>query len=351
MTQTYLPIKKENAGSLVGVSYMGEYIKCPRKWFYRYYQPTSTEDGTAVNTGIEPHGTAPALITGSLFHDALAAWYASGCIDGEDTGAYDLEAAIAELDKSWTARHSQYRDETAADEDKNMIKEMLISYADHFGPEGSAPDYPGMKIYCDALGEPVIEREYATPLGYGDYFLTCKVDAIIEDRGYLKVFEHKTTVASFMMQRLSSIHHDAQFTGEIYTLKNHFEGDLHGVKVNAVQKRRKLKSKYPIAERDTTNRTDDQLADFANTCVDTLMQIDDRVKNYEKWVADEVPQTEALSVWFPAQGAFNGECEAYRRPCDYYMMCKAPKRAHTMLGGYKARVTIKKDEESTNVQD
>ena len=354
-TLNYLPIKKENAGSLIGVSYIGEYIKCPRRWFYRYYQPTTNDEGVTGNTGIEPHGTAPALITGSLFHNALAAWYESGCVDGHDTGNYILDVALDVLNADWEKRADEYYDTTTAEEDLAMIKEMLIAYTDVYGPTGTNPDYPKIKIVCDQDGKPLIEREYATPLGYGDYFLTCKADAIIEDEGYTKVFEHKTTVASYVMSRISSIHYDAQFTGEIFTLNNNITplsdaGGLFGVKANVIIKKRSPRSKYGIATRETTNRTADQLQDFANTCVDTLMQIDDRVKHYEEWLERGVEQTEALSVWFPVQGTFNGECEAYRRPCDFYMMCKAPTRAASMLGGYKPRTYIPEPLQSFNTE-
>lgn len=339
--QKFLPKKKPDAGSLVGVHYMMEFIKCPRKWFYRYYQPvTEEESGEQVHTGIEPQDTAHPLLTGGVFHTALEGYYASGIRDGEDTGEYQLEQALSEMKTAWNSRKDFYYTEEAAEKELDMVQNMIIAYYDRFGPKSPNPDYPKIKVLCDTNGEPYIEREFATPLGYSNYFLTCKADMIISDIGYVKVMEHKTSVASYITSRLSSIHHDAQFTGEIYTLNKNMPENmkLFGVKANVVQKNRSPRSKYDIAERDTTNRTAAQLADFASAAVDTLRQIDDRVANYEDWVnVKGVDQPTAIGVWFPIQGAFNGECEAYRRHCDYYSLCKQPEKAQKLLGIFKPR--------------
>ena len=176
-------------------------------------------------------------------------------------------------------------------------------------------------------------------LGYSDYFLTSKIDLIITHRGYVKAMEHKTSVASYVMSRLSTIHHDAQFTGEIYTLAENMpkEIKLYGVMANVIQKNRSLRSKYDIAERDTTTRTQSQLDDFANTAVDTLRQIDERVGQYQDWLSKGVEEYKALSVWFPTHGMFNEQCNAYRRHCDYYALCKQPEKANKLLGIYKPR--------------
>jgi len=216
---------------------------------------------------------------------------------------------------------------------------MLIAYYDRFGPDSASPDFPKISVLCDSEGVPYIEREWLTPLGYSNYFLTSKIDLIIKHAGYVKAMEHKTSVASFVQRRLGSIHHDAQFTGEIFTLNKNMpkEVKLYGVLANVITKNRSARSKYDIAERETTNRTRPQLTQFANTVIDTLRQIDDRVGNYQKWLTQGVEEHEALSVWFPAQGEFNGECEAFNRHCDYYQLCKQPDKANSMLGIYKPR--------------
>jgi len=335
----FIPIKKSDAGSLIGIHYINEFIKCPRRWFRKYFQPLPDEDtGKLVNVGIEPQETAPALLAGGFFHTALEAYYNSGIVDGEDTGNYNLDATLAAMEEGWQKRKDSYHAEEDADNDHDMIQRMLIAYYDRFGPQSANPDYPKIKVLCDPEGKPYIEREWLTPLGYSNYFLTSKIDLLIIDGGYVKAMEHKTSVASFVGNTLSGIHHNSQFTAEIYTLTHNMPNSrLYGIKVNVITKNRSARSKYDVAERDTTNRTDDQLADFANTAVDTLRQIDDRVAKYEEWLDKGIPEHEALSVWFPAQGQFNNECYAYNRPCDYYALCKQPERANNMLGLFRPR--------------
>ena len=350
-TPQFIPQKKPDAGSLIGVHYIMEFKKCPRKWFYRYYQPVVEEEtGQLVHTGVEPKQTASALLTGGVFHQALEGYYRSGVRDGADTGEYSLEAALGEMDKAYANRKGSYESEDAADAERAMVQSMLIAYFERFGPNSPRPDYPVIKVLCDEQGEPYIEREWATSLGYSNYFLTCKTDLLITHQGYVKVMEHKTSVASYVQSRISSSHHDAQFSGEIYTLKNNMPADtkLHGVMINVVQKNRSPRSKYDIAERDTTNRTATQLEDFANAAVDTLRQIDDRVGNFEDWLSKGVEPRVALSVWFPVAGMFTGECEAYRRHCDYYSLCKQPERAHLLLGMFNARTKPVVDQGDAN---
>ena len=339
-TPQFIPVKKPDAGTQIGVHYVAEFIKCPRKWFRRYYQPLPDETtGELINVGIEPRDTAPALLTGGIFHTALEEYYRSGIVDGEDTGKYDLDRTLAAMETSCAARKDSYYSEEDADAEREMIQTMLIAYWERFGPTSSNPDYPKIKVLCDTEGLPYIEREWITPLPYSNYYITSKIDLIITDGGYVKAMEHKTSVASFVTSRLSSIHYDAQFTAEIYTLTNNMPEatKFFGVTCNVVTKNRSAKSKYDIAERDTTNRTQDQLLDWANTTIDTLRQIDERVGQYEKWLTQGVEEDKALSVWFPVHGQFNEQCFAYRRPCDYYALCKQPERANSLLAVYKPR--------------
>lgn len=337
----FIPQKKPDAGSLIGASYLTEFEKCPRRWFRKYYNPVvQPETGELVHTGIEPLETAPPLLTGGVFHAALESYYLSGIRDGDDTGEYNLEAAMAGLDKSFTARRDSYLNEEIADTERTTVQEMVIAYYDRFGPKSPNPDYPKIKVICDGNGQPYVEREWVTDLGYSNYYLTCKTDLFVSDQGYGKVMEHKTSVASFIKQTLNNSHTGAQFTGEIYTLKNNMPVDakLFGVLVNVVQKNRSPRSKYDVAERETTNRTDPQLYEFANWAVDVLRQIDDRVGQYEDWINSRgVEEWKALSVWFPTRGTANGECNAYNRPCDYSSLCKQPDRANQLLGVYRPR--------------
>jgi len=350
MTTQFLPYIKPDAGSQIGVSYIGEFIKCPRKWYNKYARLTRNSDGSVSATGIEVHQTASPLISGSLFHHALENYYKSGCLSGEDTGAYSLEFALSKLEDEFNLRKSQYETEDAAESEYAMVRSMILSYDERYGPNGGDPDYPAIKILCDQdTGEPYLERNFATPLGYKDYYLTCKVDAVINDQGFVKVFEHKTSVASYVNTRVSSIHTDAQFAGEILTLNENIKtGDpLAGVKVNVVVKNRAAKSKFDVAVRETTSRSPSQLEDFKACAVDVLTQIDERMEQMVDWVeAKGVDAEKAAGVWFPSRGQFNGECQAYRRNCDFLMLCKQPDRAKQLLNGYRPRVKVIEQEES-----
>ena len=163
-TLQFIPIKKPDAGSLIGVHYLMSFIKCPRKWFRQYYQPLPDEEtGEPVNVGIEPIETAPALLTGGIFHHALEEYYRSGIRDGEDTGEYQLDAALAGMNASWAARKDSFVTEEAADLELGVVQAMLIAYYDRYGPKSAAPDFPEIQVLCDASGNPYIEREWVTP--------------------------------------------------------------------------------------------------------------------------------------------------------------------------------------------
>lgn len=339
----FQPIRKPDAGSLIGVSYLSTFVRCPRKWYWKYAHPTEQPDGSIAPTGIEPPEVDKNLLLGGEFHKAIEVYYLSGCRDGQDTGAYDIDAAIATLEESHSKNFNKYQDTDEESDSLRMAKDMLYSYHEAFGPNSPAPDFPHMRIACDTeTGEPLIEKEFITPLGYGNYYMTTKIDAIIEDRGFYRAFEHKTAAASYVRQRLSSIHFDAQMSGEIFAIRKHLaEGiSIAGLKVNVIVKNRAKASKYAVAERESTDRSDAQLELFADSAVDVLRQIDARVQKHNEWLKQGVPLQESLSVWFPIHGYYNGNCQAYNRPCEYSKLCQIPERANSLLANYRRRTTV-----------
>lgn len=343
---SFKPIVKPDAGSQIGISYMKEFVKCPRRWFFKYAMETEQDDGSVAPTGIELKGTAVPLISGSNFHAGMESYYRSGCRDGADTGEYKLDAAIAGFEESFNRRKRDYVSADVATEDYDMVKTMLVAYSDRYGPTSSSPDYPNIEVLCDQdTGEPMVEREFTTLLGYGNYYMTSKIDVIIAHMGFVKGFEHKTSVASYIRSRLMTSHNDAQMSGEILSITESLPPayPFHGILVNVVGKKRSPRSKYDIAERETTTRTQSQQEDFKQSCIDVLRQIDDRVANFNEWTRVKgIPFHQALAVWFPATGYFNDECNSYNRLCDFAPICSKPAASGQMLNAFRPRTRVEK---------
>ena len=197
----------------------------------------------------------------------------------------------------------------------------------------------------DGEGKPLVEREFQVDLPYGDYVYTMRADLVILHRGYLKMGEHKTSVASFLGSRLKSSHFDSQMTGQCWVMREMFpETALNGVWVNAVVKFRSPKSKYDLAERETTTRTNFQLDNFPLGVVDILQQIDDRVGKFNQALEKGYDLEKSAQLYFPDHGTRSGRCFAYNRYCDYFDICKNAGREEQLLVNYRPRTTLELNE-------
>ena len=338
----FIPDHQPNAGSLFGSSYINLASKCWKKWFNTYYRPITSSErgGEVVARGIAPIQTSAALLSGRVFHEGLAAYYVSGCRDGEDTGEYDVERAleVAQLVHLNAKKHGEYQDDSAAEEDWLLNKNMLLGYADFFGPRAPSQDYPNIRIACDGNGQPLVEREFKMALDYGDYVYSCKYDAIVHHRGFLKAMEHKTSAAGFVGNRIKTSQFDAQITGECAILADQFPDDpIHGVLMNVVVKKRSVNSKFDPAERESTTRTQTQLEYFRLSTVSLLAEIDHRVGEFERELEKGTPLELAAQVWFPDHGTRSGECMSYNYPCTFAAICQLPGRERATLTGFRPR--------------
>ena len=106
----FIPQVEPTGGTSLGNSYLTTWVRCPRDWFNQYYRPTLDAEGQLWR-GLAPRFTKPPFLTGRIFHDALAAWYTSGCRDGDDTGERSIDAALAEGERVWKAAQPEYEND------------------------------------------------------------------------------------------------------------------------------------------------------------------------------------------------------------------------------------------------
>lgn len=328
----FIPVRTPSGGTPIGSTYLAAWANCPWEWYNLYLRP-----GAEGTQGIVPVHTKPAFLKGRIFHTGLEYWYRSGCRNGEDTGEYQIDPALEAARVVWTSAEHEYEspDEWAAHWDQVSL--TLRSYHDAYGPGGHERDWPEIRVLCDERGEPLLEREYAVELGYRDFILTCKPDAIVSHRGYVKVLEHKTSHPRYLSERLQSIHTDAQFTQECYTLRALLpELPLEGVLANVMPVPRGASSKFRVAERETTKRSDWDLEVFRLDSIDILQQIDDRVGRWQDLVAGGMNPTNAARMCFPSHGTRTGRCNAYRG-CQFLRLCSNKEREVEMLRNYRGR--------------
>ena len=337
----YLPSVAEHGGTRVGNSYLTLFVSCPRKWYFQYLYPS--EDAS----GIVPIHTDGNLLKGSTFHEGLAAWLASGCRDGEDTGEYVLDRALEVAREHHDARLREWSDQSDATTAWQSMQEMLVRYHEWYGPGGRKPDYPDMQVMCDSkTGIPLIEQEVTIPLG-GSYFFTCRVDAVVERFGYACILEHKTSVGSYVHTRLSTIHTDSQFTGEVAALRHMLGNEaVSGVYCNVIIKNRSANSKFDCAVREMTDRTVAETDRFKVKCENILNKIDYAVEGFHDAQAKGVmTMEEAADVFFPEYGMNTEYCHAYRRQCEYLSFCRGIQSPDVTLINFRPRTKLETTEQ------
>jgi hypothetical protein len=331
----FIPENDPKGGSLVGNSYLSSFATCPRRWFNSYYRPFEGSKGIRAQF-ISEH-----LIKGSTFHEAIAELYLSGCQDGEDTGEWNLDRAVAKLEIHHASSVSRYASEEKADEDKILLTSMIIAYYDQFSLNGAAPDYPTIRVMHDGAGEPLIEREFKVDLANSGYVFTCRADLLIHHHGYPKVMEHKTSAPGFWAQkRLNAIHTDSQFTGECFVLASLFPGEqIDGVLCNVVIKKGKTK----IAIRESTRRDHHDFNTFRLSALDILQQIDHRTEGFSNDLDAGYPEEEAINRWFPDHGTKTGACENYGG-CEFQVLCRNKDRVEANLKTFRPRTQEQTDQ-------
>ena len=346
MTQ-FMPQVEAAGGTQIGGSYINTWINCPRDWYNLHYRPYLGNDGSVVGTGLSAFSTSIPLLVGRVFHEAIAAWYESGVRNGEDTGERSVDKALEVALREHKSCESQFpadrktgleSSEVAANEFAK-VEMMLRAYHDRYGPESMNPEFPTIQVLVDDEGKPLVEREWTAQLCPG-YVFTCRTDLIILEHGLMKTMEHKTTSAYGVQMRKREMDMDPQFSGEYWILRECLpQHTLAGVMVNMIVKDRSGKSKFDIAERETTTRTDGQLNRWRLTSVHALEQIDAAVARYTELLAAGTTHEAAADLCFPDYGTRTKQCYAFNSRCQFLDLCQMAGMEHKRIAQFKPRFT------------
>ena len=222
---------------------------------------------------------------------------------------------------------------------------MLIRYHEEFGPGGRCPQYPSIQVLCDSQGEPLIEREFTIPLDYHGYTFTTRADAVVEDLGYVKALEHKTSAPSWVASRLRYSLMDPQITGLIFALTTTFPDEkLWGCLVNVVVKG--SSPRYGVAQRETVNRTPEDLEAWKVETTKTLRQIDESVELFRERRRDFGNWRDAAMPIFLESGRDTDQCHSYNRECEFLNLCRMKGLEDQFLGDFRAKTTAEHNTET-----
>lgn len=312
-----------------GSHFHSQWDGCQKKHFFSKLAPHPTIPG---GKGLRPSWTAEPLLLGSMFHVGIANYYASGATDGN----YSVETGVAAAEKEAEGRRREWRSPEAFTEALAKSRALLWGYDDNYGPGATVPDYPNLRIYCDAEG-PVIEREFKVEVVKGMPPFTCRVDAIVEHQGWLWVFEHKTSAASSVRSLQSNMRTAIQGTGECWVLSKVFPDlPIQGVLLNIIVKDRGVRSKEPSYFRDPISRTAGQLEQFEYDLRNRWTAMERARETYERWLEELGDPWAAGRRTYLASGASHGQCTAYGRSCDFIDLCAGAGQEHLFSQGFDA---------------
>jgi len=351
---TQLPTRP-TGGSLRGWSYYSTWGSCEWKAWLRYhFRPPEAPPEIA---GAEQRLTPRPLLVGSLFHEGIAGYYASGWDHsrGVDTGAYSPEAGAAALADHADSRATEWANETEREADLSDALGLLARYHQYYGPAGPACDYPAFRVaaWHDPIsGTPVpaVELELAIDLGE-DLLFTSRFDAVfIDEHGALWGLEHKTSAASRVHALFQRAYLDGQVTGQWANLCAHFAPLGHtigGVALNVVVKDAG-KGKPPF-QRKFYHR--DQLA--LDTFVRTITR---RARHIDRSLA-EIDARAVATGETPYQAALatldtlppSDQCFGFGK-CDFYDLCLDRALGERILAGGDFVARRKRDLTTTEGQ-
>lgn len=169
--------------------------RCRRLYFYEYVE------------NLRPVRHTPALWIGSLFHEGLEVWYATG----------DAQAAMQRLDTEILVAFGQQAElitdpeqERQLNEDADLVKAMLSWYI----PEARRIDdfsVVATELYCEV------------PIPDTDLVMRFKIDGlVVDERGNAWILEHKTAKA--ILNDYSFLEMDEQATAYTWGIGEIAEG-------------------------------------------------------------------------------------------------------------------------------
>lgn len=342
-----IPSIKEGA-SRFGIHFIGSWVSCPRKAALELLMP-HPEGGV----GLAPNFTKRPLGVGWTYHEGIAAWYQSRCVDrstgslmGDDCGQPSLEYALNHIDVAAASRKAEWEDEEEWAADVALCKELVTRYDQWYGPRGVDPEWPNVRVFVDASG-PWIERTIEVPIGTTGLIYTCRPDLLATHLGTMCVWEHKTTSPSSMSGLLARMHVEAQPTGELRALR-HAHPDLarhvSAVTINVINKKpaKTGRGTTPHFARERVTRTEDDFQQFDYDVESTLLWIGGMIL---RWVElQEAPHRmdpwEAMRWAFPKLGTMHGACHAYNTQCHFAQVCQQTGREERMALSFRPRVPL-----------
>ena len=332
-TKRFIPDRTIKGGTPFGNSYLTCFNSCPREFGYYYVYPLEHNPGPTTK-GITQRFTRPHLLLGQYFHHGMEALIRSGCVDGVDTGKWDIEGAIQVMEFEKDKLYDEYEESERAEKDWTLAESMLRNYYDEYSLNGPTPDHPTILTAFDGDGEPLIEKQFSIKLGYEDYIYTCRPDLIVTDNGRLKVMEHKTSAyGMWLNKRLDKFEWDSQCTGEIFVLHALFPGEkIEGVIGNVVVKG----GKTMRVQRVNVTRSKLDIESFILSAISTLKQIDECVEGFWNDYWKGFPVDHAMMRRFPDHGTRTGRCAEYGG-CQFQILCKFKELQRQQIGGFRPR--------------
>lgn len=335
-----VPLPTKHDGSPVGNSYISLWYRCRRKWFAKYWWPwPDGKTGLGLPGGLIRLGRrgligpGANLMLGSMLHAFKEAWYLSGVRDGEDTGQYNLEAALEHLNTYTTARQGEFAPDTgegsAFDWALAEVKKWCELFHTYYGPDGYTPLFPEEKVLCLEDGRPAVELQFEIPLGYRDYIYTTRLDAVklFQDR-YVIGSETKTAAASWVERYINRLPKGSQFTGQMFVLRNapelaHLPWDKVKVVYHIKGWNPSGRSMFtsPCVSGDVT-RSQAQLQRFQVQTLAALRRIDETVEEYQHRLEAGEDFYTLLDELFPESGENTGECYSFNSECEFMTACR-----------------------------
>lgn len=353
----FIPRPAAHDGSPTGNSYLSLWLRCRRKWFAKYLWPhPDGAAGLTVQRGalrLGPRGlVGPGsnLMIGSALHAYKEAWYRSAVVDGEDTGQYSHDVALAHLREYLDLRANEFQDAEAQDWCFANVSSWCEAFHRFYGPGGHTPLWPTEKVLCFPDGTPALEVQFAVPLGVFDrnraeYLFTSRLDGIAlwQDR-YLVGLEHKTAAPSWADRYVAQLPKSSQFTGELFVLRN--APELRELPWDKLRVAFHLKGWTPKYKEPTpvvfgsTSRTPEQLERFRMRVAQVLADIDYAVEEWEEGQRlGRDPATERDRL-FPETGEHTGECYAFNSECEFTAACQMGFGPGTLGGFRPARAAL-----------
>jgi hypothetical protein len=308
-------------GANLSPSYLTKWWQCPRLWFYKYVIPRPGGRGTATvgHTGKD-------LILGSAVHLGLEYWYRSGLTDGNYNLPEAIEAALREI----STRREEFWETKDAEWAVGKAEYLLEKYHEKWGPGGSDPEFPTIKVMTGPDGRPLIEQTFAIPVG--SYQLTVRPDLVATVAGFAGILEHKTVSAQRVRAQVDTMKLGGQTLAE-YAVLQGSGVDVGAVYANFLVKDRG-KSDKPVCLREPIKYTDQQVHQYLRDVHRTIGRIEEAMAIWTRLVDQGVDYIVAAEEAFPLGGVMSQNCVKFGR-CSHYDVCSSPGREYQSLDAFQ----------------